>query len=269
MSLIDHYRRINVFQFGVGGTGSWLVSPMCKFLNNMTRRFGAEMLLTNYLLFDDDIVSEENIIRQNFDNHDIGRSKVMALIRKYAHVYEKMVGIRERVNTKAKLDKIFKHGKYKSVSMEYAANFVFGCSDNNKTRRCLFNYFTKYLKFKSPVIYFDSGNDVHHGQIVTTAFEEVEEYEGLSPEFLRGLKLMNFRNGKRFEQPKFLKMFPAKNDRMEQENETCAFFGDQTQSVNMLAANMLFINFQQAILQAMLPPPVINFNNAGYSTFEL
>ena len=80
---------------------------------------------------------------------------------------------------------------------------------------------------------------------------------------------MNFRNAKRFQQPPFLKMFPAKDDREINDNETCAFFGDQTQSVNMLAANMLFINFQQAILQAMLPPPVINFNNAGYSTFEL
>lgn len=228
MSLIDHYRRINIFQFGVGGTGSWLVPPMCKFLNNMTRRFGAEMLITNYVLFDDDIVSEENIMRQNFDEYDIGRSKIMALIRKYTHVYSRIVGERIRVNTKTKLDKIFKNAKYKSISMDYAANFVFGCSDNNKTRRALFTYFTKYLKFHSPVIYFDSGNDVHHGQVVTTAFEEVQQYEGLSKEFLKGLKFMNFRNGKRFTQPNFLKMFPAKDDNMEQENETCAFLRSNT-----------------------------------------
>lgn len=269
MSLIDHYRRINIFQIGVGGTGSWLVPPMCKFLNNMSRRFGQDRLKTNYLLFDDDIVSEENIMRQNFDEYDIGRSKVMALIRKYTHMYPDMVGIRLRMNSKARLDTVFKAGQYKSISMNYAANFVFGCSDNNKSRRALFNYFSKHLKFQSPVVYFDSGNDVHHGQVVTTAFEEVEKYEGLGDSFINSLRLMNFRNGKRFEQPPFLKMFPAKDDRETNENETCAFFGDQTQSVNMLAANMLFINFQQAVLQGMLPPPIINFNNAGYSTFEL
>jgi len=269
MSLIDHYRRINIFQIGVGGTGSWLVPPMCKFLNNMSRRFTNEMLVTHYVLLDDDIVSEENIIRQNFDEHDIGRSKVMALIRKYSHVYSNMIGLRIRANTKSKLHSIFKNGNYGSISMHYAVNFVFGCGDNNKTRRALFNYFNKYLDFYSPVIYFDSGNDVHHGQIVTTAFEEIQPYEGLGDDFINSLRLMNFRNGKRFKQPPFLKMFPAKKDQETNDNETCAFFGDQTQSVNMLAANMLFINFQQAVLQEMLPPPVINFNNAGYSTFEL
>lgn len=269
MSLIDHYRRINIFQFGVGGTGSWLVPPMCKFLNNLSRRFGNEELSVHYLLFDDDFVKEENIIRQNFDYYDIGRSKVMSLIRKYAHVFENIVGIRLRADTKSKINKIFQTGRYKSVSMRYAANFVFGCSDNNKTRRALFNYFNNSLDFFSPIIYFDSGNDIHHGQIVTTAFEEIEAFDGLGTEFIRSLKLLNFRNGKRFKQPPFLKMFPAKNDKIENENEVCAFFGDQTQSVNMLAANMLFINFQQAVLQEMLPPPVINFNNAGYSTFEL
>jgi hypothetical protein len=262
LRLTDIYRRINIFQIGVGGTGSWLVYPMCKFLNNIQNRFGRDNLLINYILVDDDFVEERNILRQNFDPGDIERSKVMATIRKYCYAFNNLIGIRFRPTTKSKFQKLFYGDLISGIRPTNAMTFVFGCVDDNKARRGLFNYFNKYEK-KIPIVYFDSGNDLYHGQIVTTIFNLDIWYQYLYDDDWRW-----FKNERKFKQPKFLKMFPLKIQEGEAE-ETCAFFGDQSQGVNIQAANLLFLNFQNSLVENRLPPPVINFNAAGYSTFEI
>lgn len=263
LQLTDIYRRINIFQIGVGGTGSWLVFPMCKFLQNIQNRFGRDNLLIHYILVDDDFVEDRNTMRQNFEPWEIEQSKVMATVRKYCYSFDKLVGIRYRPTTKAKFKKLFYGDLLTSIRPTNAMTFVFGCVDDNKARRGLFNYFSKHEK-TIPIVYFDSGNDLYHGQIVTTAFNLDQRYPG---GYIDEKDWFWFQNEQRFKQPKFLKMFPLKVQEGEAE-ETCAFFGDQSQGVNIQAANLLFLNFQNALVEYRLPPSVINFNAAGYSTFE-
>lgn len=256
--LIDLFHQINIFQIGVGGTGSWLVYPMCKFLNNLMQRYGEHRgLIVSYILVDDDIVEERNILRQNFEEWDIGRSKVSTTIRKYCSVFP-LTGFRYRPTTKLKFQKLFYGDMTQTLGSRYSLTIVFGCVDDNKARRGLFNFFKKYRHEDYPVVYFDSGNDLYHGQIVTSIF-------GLGKE---ETDFHYFKNEMKFQQPQFLKMFPLKMQEGETE-ESCAFFGDQSQGINIQAANLLFLNFQQAIIHKQLPPPIINFNSAGFSTFQL
>ena len=58
----------------------------------------------------------------------------------------------------------------------------------------------------------------------------------------------------------------VENDTPEQ---SCAFFGDQSQAINSLAATLMFINLQKILVTSELPPELITFNSSGYSTFEI
>ena len=254
--LINNFHRINIFQLGVGGTGSWLVYPMCKFLRNLMSRYAiARGLDINYIMVDDDIVEERNILRQNFELWDIGRSKINSTIRKYCAVFP-IIGFKYRPKTKTSFDNLFYGPMIEGISANHAITFVFGCTDDNKARRGLFNYFKKHRWFDYPVVYFDSGNDLYHGQIVTTIFG-IQKEESITC----------FKNQNRFNQPKFLKLFPLKVQEGETD-QSCAFFGDQSQGINLQASNLLFLNFQQALIHSQLPPPIIRFNSAGSSYFE-
>jgi hypothetical protein len=243
---------------------------MCKFLNNIQNRFGRDNLLIHYILVDDDIVEDRNILRQNFEPWDVDRSKVMATVKKYCYAFDKIAGIRFRPTTKAKFQKLFYgellngFGEHMNPRPTNAMTFVFGCVDDNKARRGLFNYFSKHEKNQA-IVYFDSGNDLYHGQIVTTVFNLDQRFQS---GYIDEHDWFWFKNERKFKQPKFLRMFPLKIQEGEAE-ETCAFFGDQSQGVNIQAANLLFLNFQNALVEFRLPPPVINFNASGYSTFQI
>lgn len=256
--IIDSFHQINIFQIGVGGTGSWLVYPLCKFLNNLRQRYGETRGLTmTYTVIDDDIVEERNTLRQNFEPWDVGRSKVMTTVRKYCGVFP-ITGLNFRPATKKKFEQLFYGDMVSGISNRHSLTFVFGCVDDNKARRSLFTFLKKYRSDNWPAVYFDSGNDLYHGQITTTIFGLGKNNE----------EFYHFKNEEKFKQPKFLSMFPVKIREGETE-ESCAFFGDQSQGINIQAANLLFLNFQQAIIHSQLPPPVINFNSSGYSTFQL
>ena len=51
--------------------------------------------------------------------------------------------------------------------------------------------------------------------------------------------------------------------------QSCAFFGDQSQAINTMAATLMFINLQKILISSELPPELVTFNSSGYSTFEL
>ena len=64
-------------------------------------------------------------------------------------------------------------------------------------------------------------------------------------------------------------MFPIESDNSNIPQQSCAFFGDQSQAINIMAATLMFINLQKVLISLELPPEVITFNSSGYSTFEL
>ncbi len=279
--IIDRFKKITIFQFGVGGTGSWLIPSMVKFLRNMKLRFNNEQLTIKYVMIDDDIVEQRNTLRQNFEDYDVGRKKVTALARKFMPTFNDITYYDKRPSTRGQMKKIF-DDKVQGVShiTPDSIVFVFGCVDDNKPRRVLFNMLEKVDIIRNgqqiPVIYFDSGNNLHNGQIVTSTFNlgrlyqsqidnEVDPDRDVDPE---EKEYNSFKNENRFENPEFLKMFPSKVD-PDEENQSCAFFGDQSQTINTLAAGLLFAHFQKAIINDLIPPPVVQFNSSGMSTFQL
>ena len=239
--LFEKINHIDFYQFGCGGTGSYLVPPLSKFIYNIENRFGNNIIIYYYII-DDDIVEERNIIRQNFFEYDIGRNKVDVKIRENHQLVKNLYGIKQRIDTKKKIESLLDINIFK---------IVIGCCDNNKTRRAIFSYMKKNKDNK--ILYFDSGNNLNNGQIVSTVFSE-------------DVKNM-FLNGENHKNVKFFKMFPAKVEN--ESNESCAFFGDQSQCINMFAANLLFMNIQRVIIERLLPPNLITFNSTGYCTYEI
>ncbi len=258
--IIEVIPRITVFQFGVGGNGSWLVGPLCKFFNSILQRYGEDRYEINYYIIDDDTVEDRNILRQNFEPHDIGRKKITAMIRKYHSVYQYIKGIDFRADTKKKLEKIL----IKTLRFP-GFPIVIGCADNNKTRRAIFNILNKMDKHKldewEGVIYLDAGNNLENGQITTCAWFSDQYYYSRDDWRI-------FANERKFKNPPFLKMFPTKGDD-DPNDQGCAFYGDQSLTINMFAATQLFANLQTLFINGIIPPNVKYFNSMGHATFEI
>lgn len=249
--ILDNISNLNIIQIGVGGTGSWLVWPVIKFLKNIRARYTSDDLSIDYKLVDNDTVETHNILRQNFMEWDIGRKKVSVMRRNWGPYFENLGIVGEKITTPKKMNDIF-------CLPRTAELLIFiGCVDNNKTRRSVYNYIKKFRPDFSTTIYMDSGNNLHNGQIVTSLFE---------PDGACFDSVLN--NAHRFNNPKFMKIFPAKDDQ-EDDGVGCAFFGDQSQSINQLASNMLFLNLQKILIEGILPPPIMNFNSSGYCTFDV
>ena len=160
------YSRINIIQFGVGGTGSYLVLPLHKFLQSLSNTNNYSNGIKYYLV-DDDIVEEKNIMRQNFLFNDINSKKNEALKTLYNKGYKD--AIIETIDTKITDQNynIFHRimSKYKNT-----INLVIGCVDNIDARINIARMIDYYIKnittSKENIIYYlDSGNLIHSGQV--------------------------------------------------------------------------------------------------------
>lgn len=245
--ILNELRRLQIIQFGVGGTGSWLTMYISKFLGNITTRFNSDDLNVTYTIIDPDTVEHRNVLRQNFTNEDVGRAKVTATKRKNMLQFSKIYPAYDSPQTRKRI------GDYVDESGDNIRhlNVIFGCVDSNKIRRNIFSYCKNDSDRKT--VYIDAGNDVYHGQVITSAFN-VEP----NP---------TFNNAHLFENVNLYKVFPK--DQSDQNNDNCAFFGDQTQSVNMMSANIQFMCLQQLLVNDTLPPNYYTFNASGYSVFEI
>jgi molybdopterin/thiamine biosynthesis adenylyltransferase len=267
MNILDHFKNISVIQIGCGGTGSWLVPYVSKLLNNIRLRMPEDSQVM-YKLVDDDTVEERNILRQNFNSWDIGKSKAIALLgRNYYSLLET-----QAITTHIKTLTMMKHIIFKSKTfpielLQKTLTIVLGCVDNNKSRQHINNFLKKiHTKTPSPMVYLDAGNLLYNGQVVTMSYGYnefiIEKLHEFNQEESNKLKL------KTKKKINFNKMFeiPKENEEAQQ---SCAFFGDQTQAMNIMAATILFCNLQKILINSEIPPNIITFNSSGYSTFEL
>jgi len=252
MNITENFNIIEVIQIGCGGTGSWVVPLASKLVNNIRLRM-ADNQTISYKLVDNDIVESTNILRQNFSEWDIGKSKAHSLVNRYIYNFPDLSCFAFQIKTKKHFEKLFES----SVDLR-SLIIVLGCVDNNKTRQLIYKNIkvdSKKFANKRAYIYIDSGNLLYNGQIVTLPF-------GLSE--LDQSCLVNFKKQKKLN---FNKMFP-KTDNQETQG-SCAFFGDQSQAINSLAATLMFCCLQKILVASEMPPQVINFNSSGYSTFEV
>jgi hypothetical protein len=283
MSIIENFDSINIVQIGAGGTGSWLTPLVSKFAYNLNRRFfGQNNNKLSYTIIDDDIVEDRNILRQNFTEWDILKPKAQALINRGCIEYEHIRAKNIRLETKLKFTKILNEYHKETIDLEGLSNdlntgelieslrslyIILGCVDNNKSRRMIYSTLKTMTslnidifrsvdqakwQLKCPIssIYIDSGNNIYNGQIVTTWFN-LDQFD---------LKNKN-------QKPiNFLQMFKLTE---EETTQSCAFFGDQSQSINNLAASLIFCNLQNIIVNDTLPPNLIEFSGVGWAKINI
>lgn len=262
MNIIESFRELQVIQIGCGGTGSWVVPLVSKLLGNIKNRIG-DQLHINYTLIDDDSVEERNILRQNFNEWDIGNSKTRALANRYVYNFEKIVCKPIRI----KSDLSFRKVIFDKVPAMDKILILIGCVDNNKTRQIINRTLSESKEYHGKIIYIDSGNELYNGQVLTLSFR-FEEYliEALSTYHEDKAETLKkqIQNRRKLN---FNKMFPKNKNKENQ--QSCAFFGDQSQAINNLAASIIFCNLQKILISSEMPPQLITFNSSGYSTFEL
>lgn len=289
MDIIEQFKKMYIIQVGAGGTGSWLVPLVSKFVHNISNRL-PETTKIFYDIIDDDIVEDRNIIRQNFMEWDISKSKVQSLVNRYCVEYSEIRAKPIHISTAPKFLNILlpicvpklnefhtTQEHYNTMDLEFYRNeskilyIILGCVDNIKTRNLMYRTFKKIcsidikikipdesrnyveidsIKCPSSAIYIDSGNNLNNGQIVTTWFnlDQVEIHN-------KDQKQINF-----------TKMFKTEE---EKPTQSCAFFGDQSQSVNNLAAALMFCNLQNIFVNNTLPPNMIEFNSTGWAKFSI
>jgi PRTRC genetic system ThiF family protein len=134
--LVPEYRQLQVFLVGVGGTGSWLLPPLCRLLMSLN----VETALT---LVDPDRVEPSNLIRQNFYTPDIDRFKARVLAARY--------GLSHGMEIEA-----FAEPFSPSMlgSTWNSLTVLVGCVDNPAARRVL----SRALKDNSGCLWLDCGN---------------------------------------------------------------------------------------------------------------
>ena len=252
--ILNELRNLRVIQFGVGG-GSWLATYISKFLGNITSRFDPGDLHVQYDIVDPDIVEDRNVRRQNFNEVDIGRSKAAITKIKNMQNFSEINPVTKTIRTRKEMKNFgIADGNLETIpNWRRNLTIVFGCVDDVTFRRNMFSYGKQDAKTK--MIYIDVGNDLFHGQVITTIFN-IDE----TPP--------TFNNVRHFKNPNMHKIF-KKEDANTEATETCAFFGDQTQSVNLMGAILQFVALQQILVNDTLPPNYYTYNSSGYSVFEI
>jgi molybdopterin/thiamine biosynthesis adenylyltransferase len=258
MIILNGLKTLSITQIGCGGTGGWLAPHLIKFLSNLHKMLNLEreeQYHKNiiYNLIDPDIVEARNILRQNFIYDDIEDFKVNSIKRRY-------VGYIKDFNIfKIKLEKINQFNKIlnKSTDEENRLDIIIGCIDNIQTRLRIYKWCKKNI---NPTIYLDAGNELDRGQIISQVFK-LDDFINNSS-FETFISLENYKKYIK-EQDNFNKLFDK--NKITTKEASCAYFGDQSQSINNLAAAYLFTIIQNLIVSDKLPPYNLFFNNNGNS----
>lgn len=135
---------------GVGGTGSLLARDIPKLL------IGSNHLM---ILVDGDKVEKKNMVRQSYQEHDIGEYKAVALASKINAFYG---NICEAINTYITKDELLT--KLQDSYDDYVP-VICGCVDNDATRKILEHTFNAL----DDCIYLDSANEKYEGNVYVTA----------------------------------------------------------------------------------------------------
>ena len=140
-------RPVKIVMLGAGGTGGHIAPHLYRLLYALERP-------VRFILCDGDIVEEKNLVRQNFTPADLGENKAKVLAERYSSVF----GMETEY-----VPEFIESGE-RLLSMLRAQELVIliGAVDNNKSRKLCHEVFYKL----DDLIYIDSGNGMHTGQIV-------------------------------------------------------------------------------------------------------
>ena len=134
---------------GCGGTGSLLARDLPQLLIQYRNH--------NMCLIDGDVVERKNLVRQRFQEFDVGWNKAIALARKINSFYPIDCDVMDLyVTDNELLEKIERSSKIP---------VIIGCVDNDATRRILEDTFRKI----NTGVYIDSANSAYSGNVFACA----------------------------------------------------------------------------------------------------
>ena len=130
---------------GVGGTGSLLARDLPQLLMSS---HGHEMVL-----IDGDIVERRNMLRQCFQDHDIGGNKAISLAKKINTFYP--------IECEAMDVYLTRNELLEKIQRSPAIPVIIGCVDNDSTRRLM----ERTFKNIDTGVYIDSANSAYSGNV--------------------------------------------------------------------------------------------------------
>ena len=151
---------VKIIMLGAGGTGSYVAMHLYRLLYCLDRH-------VRIIIADGDSVEEKNLVRQHFTVADLGQNKAQVLAERYSAAFKmKAEYVPDFIEDKEKLRQLVKPDHVRINKNTYMkldeTVILLGCVDNNKSR-CLCNEVFYECK---DLIYIDSGNGEHGGQIV-------------------------------------------------------------------------------------------------------
>ncbi len=153
-------RPVKVVMLGAGGTGGHIAPHLYRLLYALDRP-------VRFIISDGDVVEEKNLVRQNFIFGDIGENKAQVLAERYSAVFGlETEYIPDFIEDEKRLKELLKPEEWRSgpYNQEVITEMVIliGAVDNNKSRQLCHRVF----KQAKELIYIDSGNGEHTGQVV-------------------------------------------------------------------------------------------------------
>ena len=170
----DQTVPVKIVMLGAGGTGGHIAPHLYRLLHTIDRD-------VRFIIADGDVVEEKNLIRQNFIYADLGENKAKVLAERYSTVFgleteyipnfiedadqlEALLTPRRwQVRNRTVSSRDFVSGY--ALRPEYKTELVIliGAVDNNRSRALCHEVFSK---IHTGLVYIDSGNGEHTGQVV-------------------------------------------------------------------------------------------------------
>jgi len=158
-------------QIGCGGTGSYLVPPLYKYLSSISK---FETINVVYYLIDHDVVEGKNCARQNFTVDMIGATKVNALKDRYEDPKHPIIQTYDTMVDEQYFDTI----EDLLTSIRPTLNIVIGCVDTLDARKNIVTVINNVCKKElidfneSSLWYIDSGNFIQSGQSLVLSYND-------------------------------------------------------------------------------------------------
>ncbi|MGF1473312.1 MAG: ThiF family adenylyltransferase [Rubrobacteraceae bacterium] len=151
LKLFNPERLGRVVIVGVGGTGSYVVSQLCRLLYGLKER-GRD--IPTVLLVDGDEVEPQNLVRQYYLPADLRRNKAVVLAERYARAYGIAVeALPQYLDADTDLAQIAGRRPYYN---NFSYSVFVGCVDNGTARRVLHD---RLQADYQNVVYIDAGNE--------------------------------------------------------------------------------------------------------------
>jgi len=153
-------KPVKIVMIGAGGTGSHISPHLYRLLHTLDRP-------VRVIICDGDVVEEKNLIRQGFIRPDLGRIKSQVLAERYASAFGLEVEyVPNYIESEDRLMELITPDTYLIEPYSYqraeGLSILIGAVDNNRSRQLCHRIFGK----ASDLIYIDSGNGEHTGQVV-------------------------------------------------------------------------------------------------------